>query len=199
MPDPECRGIAISFSIGLSGFSGGMRLFLPFAALETLSAMPTAAQGAAARLPGRTWSLPVSRGWVDLTPEDMAGLEPMDILLYTPHPAVFLPGTYEKGWEAAVQGDNPWSLRIDKYSDWSVRMQENNVPDLRALPVRLHVVIGEKELTLAEMDNLVPNTILELGTGKTDPVRLAVNGRMVGTGELVEVEGRLGVRVLSWS
>ena len=74
-----------------------------------------------------------------------------------------------------------------------------NAPDLRTLPVRLHVVVGEKELTLAEMENLVPNTILELGTGKADPVRLVVNGKTMGEGELVEVEGKLGVRILSWS
>ena len=71
-------------------------------------------------------------------------------------------------------------------------------PDLAALPLRVHVVLGEKEFTLAEVQSLSPGTIVELEAGKSDPVRLMVNGRILGDGELVEVEGKLAVRVLRW-
>ena len=46
---------------------------------------------------------------------------------------------------------------------------------------------------------MVAGTVLELDKGKTDPVHLAVNGKVLGTGELVEIDGRLGVRVTGWS
>jgi len=72
------------------------------------------------------------------------------------------------------------------------------VPDFSRLTIRLHVVLGEKELTLTEANGLVRGTILELDRSKTDPVQLAINGKIVGDGELVDVDGRLGVRILSW-
>ena len=198
------RGIGASFSIRLSGLNGAFRLFVPYALLAGLNdATPPPVPPRARSI---SWMAPVSAGSVDLTPAELAGVERFDIVLYTPQPALFAPGSFEKGWNIVVQTDNPWRVRLDKCFDRSVRMQTTGpgsgpttAPDLRTLPVRLHVVIGEKELTLAEMENLVPNTILELGTGKADPVRLVVNGKTMGEGELVEVEGKLGVRILSWS
>ena len=67
------------------------------------------------------------------------------------------------------------------------------------LPVRVQVVVDEHELTLAQAETLAPGAVLDLNRDPRDPVRLAVNGRVVGTGELVEVEGRLGVKILAWS
>jgi len=67
------------------------------------------------------------------------------------------------------------------------------------LPVRLHVVVGQVDLSLAEISRMVSGTVLELDRSKTDPVHLAVNGKILGTGELVDIEGRIGVRVTGWS
>ena len=72
-------------------------------------------------------------------------------------------------------------------------------PDLGQLPVLLHVVVGEKELSLAEANSLVPGSIIELGTREGEPVDLAINGSCVGKGELVNVDGRLGVKIIRWS
>lgn len=69
---------------------------------------------------------------------------------------------------------------------------------LDELPLRLHLIIDEKELTWAEVSRLVPGSILDLDRDPRDPVKLAVNGRVLGTGELVEIEGRLGVKLLTW-
>jgi len=71
-------------------------------------------------------------------------------------------------------------------------------PDLGALPVRLHVIVGQREFTVAEINSLNPGTIVELQTDTSDPVRLMVNGRILGEGELVDVNGRLAVKVLGW-
>ena len=56
----------------------------------------------------------------------------------------------------------------------------------------------KKEFTLAEVQSLGPGSIVELDGGRTDPVRLMVNGKILGEGELVEIEGSLGVKVLRW-
>lgn len=64
------------------------------------------------------------------------------------------------------------------------------------IPVMLCFDLGRLELTLAELRQLGSGSILELPGPADAPVRITVGGRCVGTGELVEVEGRAGVRVL---
>jgi type III secretion protein Q len=71
-------------------------------------------------------------------------------------------------------------------------------PDLTGLPVRMHAIIGEKEITLGEANLMVAGAIVELEGAKSDPVRIALNGKIAGYGELVEVGGKLGLRILSW-
>jgi type III secretion protein Q len=94
---------------------------------------------------------------------------------------------------------------LDKYFERGVALDTGSVaataggkPDIESLPVRLHVILGEKEFTLAEIQSLNPGTIIELGGAKADPVRLMINGKILGEGELVDVEGNLAVRVLRW-
>ncbi len=72
-------------------------------------------------------------------------------------------------------------------------------PNLAALPVRVHVVLSQLEMTLAELHNLRPGSIIELDRKKSDSVQLAVNGKIAGEGELVEIEGRFGVRIANWN
>lgn len=63
------------------------------------------------------------------------------------------------------------------------------------LPLTLRVELEARRLTLAEIAGLRENQILELGVRATDPVNLLIEDRVVGRGELVEVEERLGVRI----
>lgn len=84
-------------------------------------------------------------------------------------------------------------------NDPSKAGEQNEAPDLAQLPVRLHVVLGQVDLSLADISRMMGGTVLELDKGKSDPVYLAVNGRILGSGELVEVDGKLGVRITGWS
>ena len=72
-------------------------------------------------------------------------------------------------------------------------------PDLSGLPVRLHVILGQIELSLAELNSLTCNSVIELDRAKGDPVQLAINGDIIGSGSLVEIEGMLGVEITKWS
>ena len=71
-------------------------------------------------------------------------------------------------------------------------------PDFSQLPILLHVVVGEKEMSLEEANGLIPGSIIELDAREGEPVDLAINGKRVGKGELVNVDGRLGVKILNW-
>jgi type III secretion protein Q len=72
-------------------------------------------------------------------------------------------------------------------------------PDLTTLAVRLHVVLGQVELSLAELNALTFNSILELDRAKGDPVELMADGKIIGSGALVEIDGILGVEITKWS
>jgi type III secretion system YscQ/HrcQ family protein len=63
------------------------------------------------------------------------------------------------------------------------------------LALTLRVELEARRLTLAEIADLRENQILELGVSPTDSVNLLIENRVVGRGELVEIEERLGVRI----
>ena len=79
-----------------------------------------------------------------------------------------------------------------------IRPDQIRSPDLSQLPIRIHVILAEKEMTLSEASGLTRGAIVDLDCEKTGIVSLAVNGKVLGQGQLVDVEGRLGVRILSW-
>jgi type III secretion protein Q len=74
----------------------------------------------------------------------------------------------------------------------------SSLPAVPVEEVTLKVVfdLGEIELSLPEVRALVPGQVIDLGRLPTQAVRVSVNGRRIGTGEIVEIEGRLGVRLL---
>lgn len=66
---------------------------------------------------------------------------------------------------------------------------------LEKIVVNLTVELASRRLTIDELAQLRVGQTLELGTKPTDPVELVTDGRTVAVGELVNVEGNLGVRL----
>ena len=63
------------------------------------------------------------------------------------------------------------------------------------LPVEIAVRLGSARLTIAEIAALAPGAVVELDRAVGDPVDVLVNDRLVARGELVVVEGRVGVTI----
>jgi flagellar motor switch protein FliN/FliY len=61
------------------------------------------------------------------------------------------------------------------------------------IPVRISAVLGKKRLSLADVLKLGPGAVIELDRRVGEPIDLYVNDRLVARGELVLVEGALGV------
>jgi flagellar motor switch/type III secretory pathway protein FliN len=74
---------------------------------------------------------------------------------------------------------------VDK--DRPARME--NVVDLE---VPVAVVLAERSVPLAEILELRPGAVLELGRRHDDPLPLLVNGARVGSGKAVDIGERLG-------
>ena len=64
------------------------------------------------------------------------------------------------------------------------------------IPVKLVFQIGEMRMIFGELIKLQPGYIFALEADPKKPVTIKVNGRPVGTGELVEIGDGIGVRVL---
>lgn len=65
------------------------------------------------------------------------------------------------------------------------------------LPVRLVFDVGEKMLALRELKRLQPGETLALDHPLEAFVTIRANGAVIGSGELVDIDGRLGVSVVS--
>lgn len=64
------------------------------------------------------------------------------------------------------------------------------------LPVNVIVSIGQKKLSVAELLQLKPDTIIPLTAKIDDPIELVVEDRTIAHGELIELDdGAIGVRL----
>ena len=63
------------------------------------------------------------------------------------------------------------------------------------LPVRLTFDLGTQLLTLDELQSVGPGHVFDLGLLPQKAVSIRLNGLLAGEGELVEIDGRVGVAV----
>lgn len=70
-------------------------------------------------------------------------------------------------------------------------------PLLGDVPIAVVVEIGRVQLTADEVIRLRAGQIIELGRSPADPVDLVVAGKLLAKGELVEIDGALGIKILS--
>ncbi len=67
---------------------------------------------------------------------------------------------------------------------------------LADISVRVTVEVGSASLTLASLLDLGEGSVLELDRQVNDPLDLLVNGTLVARGEIVETNGRFGIRII---
>ena len=70
---------------------------------------------------------------------------------------------------------------------------------LDEISIRISFDLGERSLPLAELRTLAAGYVFELGRDLRRSVVIRANGKVIGEGELVDIEGQTGVSVLSIS
>ncbi len=65
------------------------------------------------------------------------------------------------------------------------------------VPLQLVVELGRVKVTAEDVVAFKVGQVFELQRVAGEPVDLSLNGKVIARGEVVEVEGRLGVRILS--
>lgn len=103
----------------------------------------------------------------------------------------------QAGWRIQLAGDRvhlieAWSPLVPTLAADNPSTSETPVP-LDAVPVTLSFDLGELTLPLSALRQLAPGQSFELGRPLAGAVRVRANGALVGVGELVEIDGRLGV------
>jgi flagellar motor switch protein FliN/FliY len=66
---------------------------------------------------------------------------------------------------------------------------------LRKLAVRVEVRLGATGLSIGELLAMQPGSVLALERAVDEPVELIVNDSVIARGEMVSVEGEMGVRI----
>ena len=67
---------------------------------------------------------------------------------------------------------------------------------LADVSVPMVVEMGRVKVSASDIVGLRPGQVIELSRSPGDAVDLVVDGRRIGRGELVDIEGELGVRIL---
>ena len=176
--------LALELAVEAGPIAGRARLLVPAAALRALADLDRVPSGPA---PGLRLTGSVRSGRASLSEEELDALAPGDVVLLDPPgeraDALVLPGGARFAGRLA-----DGALHVDE-----VVMAERNAQ----LPVRLEVELARVEVTLAELARLEPGGALPLGIDRRGLVTLRVGDRVIARGELVDVEGAVGVRILS--
>ncbi len=84
--------------------------------------------------------------------------------------------------------------------DDSERREDSAVNQFRraiyGVPVTLTVSVGQRKLSVQEVLDLTPDSVIALNSRIEDPVSLMVDDKLIAWGELVEVDGGgIGVKI----
>jgi type III secretion protein Q len=92
---------------------------------------------------------------------------------------------------ARSRQDGEWIMQ-----DGGDGMQDDAIGDPDELPVRLVFDVGRLDMSLGELRRLDAGSVLELNGSADALVRISANGRLIGQGALVDVNGSVGVRIV---
>lgn len=64
------------------------------------------------------------------------------------------------------------------------------------VPVKLVCVLGNKKISLKDLLQFKAGKVINLDRAPNEIVDLTANGKLVARGELVDIDGKLGVRII---
>jgi type III secretion system YscQ/HrcQ family protein len=170
--------------------------------VDLMAGPPTPGRGVAVdrlRLPLR-----VELGRTGLTAGELGGLEPDDVVLVQEH-------RWDEGRVTVIVAANlRYAARVAD-GQLTVGAREETEPlsddaddqtdevalaDLDDVTVSVAFDLGRLELAIGELRRVAEGYVFDLERPLDRAVALRVGGRLIGRGELVEIEGSLGVRVI---
>lgn len=171
--------IAIELGLLLGNVEMSVAVFVP-AALELRVPPPRA-------LPGWLFDIPIVLGRAAVPREDLARLAVRDTV------------TIERTLELALEGGSIHLTAAPRAVEATVAT--GYVPRDMALPddahLELTVQLGTTRMSLRALEGLAVGQVISLGRPLAGPFDVRAGGRLVGQGELIDIDGELGVRIVS--
>lgn len=175
--------LAVDLEVSAGAVRGRARLLLPAAAVAALAGPAVLAEP----LLGFPLFASLRGGGAPLLPAELGALAPGDVVLVDPPPGGRHRLVFPGGFTASGQ-----------LAQGAFTVEETSMDEpLAAIPVMLEVELARVPLTLADLARLTPGSTLPLTLDRRGLVTLRLGERTVARGELVDVEGAVGVRVLS--
>lgn len=85
--------------------------------------------------------------------------------------------------------------RLDSGKQVSPHSQENNLEMLFDVPLQISAELGRTSMSVKEILQLTPGSVIELDKLAGEPVDLLVNGKLIAKGEVVVTEENFAVRI----
>lgn len=63
------------------------------------------------------------------------------------------------------------------------------------VPMKVRIQLGQKLLKIREILQLKPQSIIELPKSAGENIDILINGKLVASGEVLEMEGNAGIRL----
>ncbi|MDM5130245.1 type III secretion system cytoplasmic ring protein SctQ [Aeromonas piscicola] len=134
-------------------------------------------------------------GEMGLTMDELGALAIGDVLLPPPHPQLGQQLTI------CVEG-RPFAYCQPHQQHLELTAMHNATPadpfgptELEQLPIQVSFEVGRQTLDWHTLTSMQPGALIDLGTPLDGEVRIISNGHSLGVGRLVEIQGRLGVRI----
>ncbi|HET6347407.1 MAG TPA: FliM/FliN family flagellar motor switch protein [Myxococcota bacterium] len=231
--DAETGYQQLGVRVELAKRTAYVRIFLPDALVQKRFGTPVSQSGGTPRelaymrerlkhLGEKTISARVVATTLDLSGDDIANVEPGDIIVLENHQLqktadgidgrVFVRlGPGENGGFVGQLRNEADQARLEVAEiinqeqpleeSMAESEQGDNLPEtqglLRDVDASVVVELGRIRMNTAQVVRLRQGQILRLPRGPNDPVDLVVNGKLFARGELIEVEGELGVRLVA--
>ncbi len=73
------------------------------------------------------------------------------------------------------------------------------IAGLADVPIEVEVQLGHKILTIAQILELGPDSVIRMARSAGDNIDILVGGTLIGYGEIVIIEDAVGVRITDFS
>ena len=175
--------LLVDLRVACGSATGRARLLLPPEAVRALRGLAPDGDPPA----GVCATASLRAGWTRLEPAELEALATGDVVLLDEPPEGRHVLAFPGGWRAA-----------GRLEEGSLHVEETSVADHRSqIPVMLEIELARFPLPLAELARLEPGAVLPLPVDRRGLVVLRAGDHAVARGELVDVDGAVGVRILS--
>lgn len=211
--------VEVDFVASSPEATGMIRLFLPEALTSVMEGWADQPRriskpyGAIANVPMR---LRGSIGFGRFSPIEVAMLGPGDIIFPLEHgldgeegASLILPGAAldadaqirDGQWHFELLDKNPTpTTAIDKMENNDMATAEEATSQLTgSVDLRADFVVGGVNLTISDLHQMKPGRVFTLDRQVGQPIDVVVNNHTVARGELVDVDGKVGVRIVAIS